>query len=432
MTSPDVGPGSAEEDPGTAPSGRRWWQGLVADVTPLRVSPEYRRLWVGESVSLIGNQMTTVVVGIQVYELTDSSAAVGLVGLCALVPLVALGLFGGALADRVERRRLALTTSSGLALLSLVLVAQAVAELRSTLLLYAVVALQSALFAVDSPTRRTFPPRLLPPDLIPAAMALSMVTMGIGLTLGPLIGGLVVDRFGYSAAYGLDSLTFVVALAALAQLRPMPPLREGTGRATVLEGLRLLKTRQVLLATFVADLIAMVFGMPRAVFPELADDVFGGGAATVGYLNAAIAAGTLLASALSGPASRYARQGVGILVAIGAWGLAITLFGLAQWLPLALLCLVAAGAADAVSAVWRNSVLQVATPDEYRGRLGGVFLVVVAGGPRLGDLRVGGMASLVGPGNAVVGGGLVVMAGAALMAPLFPRLVRYDARDPQH
>jgi hypothetical protein len=413
------------------PRSRAGLRSLAVDITPLRFSPEFRRLWLAQAVSFLGTQMTAVVVGIEVYDITGSSAAVGLVGLVALVPLVVLGLVGGALADTHERRRLALLTSGGLALLALALVLHSALQLRSVLVLYAVVGLQSALFAVDSPVRSTFPPRLLPTELLPAANALQWVATGTGATVGPLLGGVLVATAGFSAAYAVDAVTFVAALAGLWRLRPMPPLRETAGRASVREGLRLLRSRPVLLSTFLADLVAMVFGMPRAVFPELADGALGGGATTVGVLNAALAVGTLGAAVLSGPTGRVHRQGVGVLTAIAAWGAAIVVFGLSSVLWLACLALAVAGAADTVSGVWRQAVLQAATPDEYRGRLGGVFTVVVAGGPRLGDVRVGGAAALLGPGVAVVGGGLAILGGVALLAALVPKLVRYDARDPQ-
>jgi hypothetical protein len=422
-----AGPGV--EPPSRSRTGLR---SLAVDITPLQVSPEFRRLWLAQGVSFLGTQMTAVVVGIEVYDITGSSAAVGLVGLVALLPLVVLGLVGGALADTHERRRLALLTSTGLAVLSVALVVHSALELRSVGVLYLLVGLQSALFAVDSPVRSTFPPRLLATELLPAANALQWVATGTGATVGPLLGGLLVASAGFSAAYAVDSLTFLVALGGLWRLRPMPPLREQpAGRASVLEGLRLLRSRPVLLSTFAADLVAMVFGMPRAVFPELADGVLGGGATTVGVLNAALAAGALGAAVVSGPTGRVHRQGLGVLVAVAAWGAAVVVFGLSSVLWVACLALVVAGAADTVSGVWRQAVLQAATPDEYRGRLGGVFTVVVAGGPRLGDVRVGSAAALLGPGVALVGGGLAILGGAALLAALVPRLVRYDARDPQ-
>ena len=432
MTGPvdPAGPG-VEPASRAAPRPTARLRGLAVDITPLRVSPEFRRVWLAQGVSFLGTQLTTVAVGIQVYDLTRSSAAVGLVGLAALVPLLGLGLVGGALADSRDRRRLALVTSSGLAVVSLGLVAQAALDLRSVLLLYGLVAVQSALFAIDHPARSTFPPRLLPTELLPAANALSWITSGFGATVGPLLAGVLVAGPGYTAAYAVDVLTFVAPLYSLLRLRPMPPQRaEGTGRASVLEGLRLLRSRPVLLSTFVADLLAMVFGMPRAVFPELADGVLGGGATTVGVLNASLAAGTMLAAVLSGPTGRVHRQGLGVLLAIAAWGGAIVVFGLSGVLWLACLALAVAGAADTVSAVWRQSVLQAATPDEYRGRLGGVFIVVVAGGPRLGDVRVGSAAALMGPGPAVVAGGLAILGGVALLGALVPRLVRYDSREP--
>jgi hypothetical protein len=421
------GPGVEPPSRGAGRLGR-----LAVDITPLRASPEFRRVWIASGVSFTGTQLTAVAVGIQVFDLTGSSAAVGLVGLAALVPLVGLGLVGGALADSFDRRRLALVTSSGLAVLSLALVAQAALDLRSVLLLYGLVAVQSALFAIDHPARSTFPPRLLPTELLPAANALTWITSGFGATVGPLLAGLLVAGPGYTAAYAVDVLTFVAPLYSLLRLRPMPPQRtaESAGRASVREGLRLLRSAPVLLWTFGADLLAMVFGMPRAVFPELADGVLGGGATTVGVLNASLAAGTMLAAVLSGPTGRVHRQGLGVLLAIGAWGASIVVFGLSGVLWLACLALAAAGAADTVSAVWRQSVLQAATPDEYRGRLGGVFIVVVAGGPRLGDVRVGGAAALLGPGVAVVGGGLAILGGTALLGALVPRLLRYDSRRP--
>ncbi len=415
------GPAAGVDLPGRAGLVRR----LAVDLTPLRESPEYRRLWVGQSVSFVGTQMTAVAVSLQVYEITRSSAAVGLVGLVALVPLIGLGLVGGALADTVERRRLVLCTSTVLAALSVLLVVQALAGSRSVLLLYALVGLQSAAFAVDSPTRSTFPPRLLPVSQLPAANALAQITFGFGATVGPLVGALLVAHGGYGLAYGADVLTFVAALAGLAGLRPMPPQRDTAGRASVREGLTFLRSRPVLLSTFVADLLAMTFGMSRAVFPQLADTVLGGGATTVGYLNAALAAGALVASVLSGPAGRVRRQGVAIIAAIAGWGLAIVGFGLSRTLWVALVFLALAGAADALSAVWRNAVLQVSTPDEYRGRLNGVFLVVVAGGPRLGDMRVGGATALLGTTVAVTGGGAVVVAGVLVLGLLVPRLTTY-------
>ena len=406
-------------------------RGATLDLTPLRVSQPYRRLLLGDAVSVIGTQVTAVAVMLQVYALTGSAAAVGLVGLSGLVPLVVFGLYGGAIADALDRRRLVLVTTGGQLVLAAVLVAQAALDLERVWLLYAVVALQSGLFAIDSPARQAFVPRLLAVELLPSANALKQVEFNLAVTLGPLLAGVLVARYGYQSAYALDVVTFAVALLAVRGLPPMPPVGGGrrAGTASVLEGLAFLRTRQVLLMTFVVDLVAMVFAMPRALFPALADEVFGGGAQTAGLLYSSLAAGALLGVLFSGWFSRVHRHGVAVLAAIALWGLSITLFGTTDVLWLGLLCLAAAGAADMVSAVFRTAILQAAAPDEMRGRLGGVFIVVVAGGPRLGDARAGGGAELVGLQGASVTGGLAVVATIAVVAATARSLRAYDARD---
>jgi len=407
-------------------------RGATLDLTPLRVSRPYRRLLLGDAVSVIGTQVTAVAVMLQVYAITGSAAAVGLVGVSGLVPLIVFGLYGGAIADAFDRRRLVLMTTCGQLVLALVLVAQAVAGLERVWLLYLVVAVQAGLFAIDSPARQAFVPRLLPRHLLPAANALKMVEFNLAVTVGPLLAGVLVARFGYGAAYGLDALTFTVAVLAVRGLPSMAP--EGGGRkagtASVLEGLAFLRTRQVLLMTFVVDLVAMVFAMPRALFPALAEEVFGGGAQTAGLLYSSLAAGALVGALFSGWFGRVHRHGVAVLAAIGAWGVSITLFGLTDVLWLAMLCLAAAGTADMVSAVFRTAILQAAAPDEMRGRLGGVFIVVVAGGPRVGDARAGGGAELVGLQGASVAGGLAVVGVTAVVAVAAKGFRSYDARQP--
>lgn len=408
-------------------------RGAALDLTPLRESKPFRRLLFGDAVSVLGTQITIVAVPIQVYAQTRSAAAVGLVGLAGLLPLIVFGLYGGAIADAVDRRKLVLVTTLGQAALALVLVIQAVAGFGSTALLYAVVAAQAALFAVDSPARQAFVPRLLPVQLLPAANALKQVEFNLGVTVGPLLAGLLIGRFGYGAAYGLDALTFAAALVSVAGLPAMPPAGGGrpAGLHSVLEGLSFLRSRQVLLMTFVVDLIAMVFAMPRALFPALAEQVYGGGPQTAGLLYSALAAGALLGALFSGRLGNVTRQGAAVLVAIVCWGLAVTLFGLTDVLWLGLVLLAAAGAADMVSAVFRIAIMQAAAPDELRGRLGGVFIVVVAGGPRLGDARAGGGAELVGLQGSSVVGGLTVVGLTVAIAAGASRFRAYDSRTPQ-
>jgi MFS family permease len=428
MTLPQAPDSRDEPGRGVAARFRR----VALDVSPLRESPPFRRLLVGDAVSVIGTQVTAVAVPIQVYEQTHSGAAVGLVGLAGLLPLIVFGLYGGAIADAVDRRHLVILTTLGQTALSAVLLAQAAIGLHSTALLYAVVAVQAGLFSMDSPARSAFTPRLLPVHLLPAANALKQVEFNIGVTIGPLLGGALVAGPGYATAYGLDAVSFGASMWAVLKLPPMPPAGGGrrAGTASVLEGLAFLRTRPVLLMTFVVDLIAMIFAMPRALFPSIAHDVYGGGPQTAGALYSALAAGALLGAVFGGWLGRVHRQGMAVLAAIVCWGVAITAFGLTDRLWLGLLMLAAAGASDMVSAVFRNAILQTAAPDEMRGRLGGVFIVVVAGGPRLGDGRAGLGSELLGIRGAIVSGGLAVVALTAVCASLVPRFRRYDSREP--
>ena len=435
MTGPGLGESEALLPPGRSSRHRRMRRavrGIALDVSPLRDNPAYRRLWWGEAVSFVGSQMTSVALALQVYEITGSSFAVGLLGLFALVPLVGLGLFGGAVADAVDRRRLLVQTQVGLAASSLVLTAQAAAGLDQVWLLYLLMASVNGFLALNTPARRAVTPRLLPAAQLPAAGALSQVLWNFGMVVGPLIAGVLIGTVGYSWVYAVDSVSFVFAIAAVLALPPMPPEGGGTraGVASVVDGLRYLRSRQVLLMTFLVDLNAMVFGMPRALFPALAATRFGGGSSVTGLLYAAPAVGALVGAVCGGWFGRIRRQGLAVLVAVAAWGAAIALFGLTRTLWLACVLLALAGAADMVSAVFRTTILQVATPDAMQGRLNGVFIVVVAGGPRLGDLEAGAVASLISPQFSVVSGGLVCIAGVVLLAALVPSFARYDAEHP--
>ena len=412
---------------------RRRARGILTDIRPLQHSADYRRLWLGSVVSQLGQQMTAVAVAIQVYDLTSSSFSVGLVGLCQLVPLVVFGLYGGAIADSMDRRRLALMSSTGLTLLSLVLMLQALLEVRSVGLLYLVVGLQSACFAVNAPARASITPRLLPADMLPAANALQMATFNLGITLGPVAGALLIKTGGFAAAYGADVATFTAALYTLYRLPPVPPQgavrRAGFG--SVLEGLRFLGDAPNLRTSFVVDLCAMVFAHPRAVFPALAVLVYGGAAGTVGMLQAAPAVGALLAFGVSGWVSRVHRHGLAIVLAVVVYGASVASVGLTDLLWVALLCLGLSGAADMVSSAFRSTMLQAAVPDALRGRLQGVFTVVVSGGPRTGDFLVGSLAALVGEQNALTVGGATCVCAVLLTALLQRGFLRYDARDPR-
>ncbi len=417
---------------------RRRLSRVVTDVRPLRHSRDFRRLWFGLTVSQLGQQMTVVTIAYQVYRLSHSSFAVGLVGLYSLVPLIAAGLYGGAVLDALDRRRVALVASTGLWLLSLVLVVQASAHVGSVGLLYAVVACQSACYGVNNPARSAILPRLLPRELMPAANALTMASFNLGFTVGPLLGGLIIGWRGVGWAYAVDAVTFTAALYALVRLPPVPP-DNATGKAPglrpVIEGLRFLRSAPNLRMTFVLDMCAMVLAQPRALFPALALTVFAGGARTLGLLQGAPAIGALIAFSMSGWVSRLHRHGLAIALAVGAYGVSVALAGVSAigvpgmvWLCVA--CLAASGSADMVSGAYRSTMLQTAAPDHLRGRLQGVFTIVVAGGPRLGDFLAGSLASVTGERVAMLIGGLACVAGVGFASASQRRFLAYDSREP--
>ncbi|GAA2806656.1 MULTISPECIES: MFS transporter [Kitasatospora] len=432
---PSDAPAPAAVSPSALPDGplpwhRRLARGAFADLSPLRDNADYRRVWFGQAVSSIGQQMTAVAVSVQVYDLTGSSFATGLVGLFSLFPLIAFGLYGGAIADTADRRRLGLIGSAGLAAVSAVLAAQAIAGLGLVAVLYVAVAAQAGFFALSSPARSAMIPRLVPAHQLPAANALNTVSMNLGLTVGPMLGGVLIGTYGAQAAYLVDTVAFGATLYAMWRLPTMLPLGERKGRASVLDGLRFLREQPNLRTSFLADLAAMIFGMPRALFPAIAVTFYAGDARTVGLLVSAPAVGALAGALFSGWVGKVNRQGAAVLAAVAAWGLAIAAFGLIHNLWLGLFFLAVAGCADTVSMIFRNTMMQVAAPDEMRGRLQGIFIVVVAGGPRLGDFESGAVASLTSPATSVVSGGLACVAAILLLAARRPAFLRYDARNP--
>ncbi|MFE4794147.1 MFS transporter [Streptomyces sp. NPDC056708] len=407
---------------------------ILADLTPLRTSPDYRRLWFGNTVSWIGQGMTALAVSLQVYDITGSAFSVGLIGFCSFLPLVVFGLYGGAVADTIDRRKLGLASSAGSFVLSVGLVAATVAGVEQVGLLYAIVALQAACFAVNAPARSSMIARLLPAEQLPAANALTSMTSTTGTLVGPMLGGIVVGWWGYRAAYTVDAVTFTASLYAMWRLPSMLPERgesAGDKRASVADGLRFLGTRPNLRMTFFTDLCAMVLAHPRALFPVVAVVWYGGDAKTTGLLVAAPALGALLGGVFSGWLGRIRRQGLAVLLAVASWGTAIAIFGLTRQLWLGLIFLALAGCADTTSMVFRNTMLQAAVPDEMRGRLQGVFIVVVAGGPRLGDFLAGSVADLTSPGLAVTGGGIACVVAVSLLGLRWRGFTRYDAKDPQ-
>lgn len=427
---------------------------FLADITPLRVSPAYRRLWIGNSISAIGVQVTLTAVSLQVYDLTASSFYVGLVGLFALVPLIIAGLYGGSIADSFDRRRVALVSGLALWASAAGIAAQAWLDLGSVWVLYLLIAAHSAAQGVNQPTRSAIIPALVGRDLLPAANALNMLTMSISMMAGPLLAGTLVISVGFAWTYTIEVLTFLAALWALWLLPSLPPGAAGddepqaarrAGFRSVLEGFRFLSTRKNVRMTFLIDINAMVMAAPRAVLPAIGAVMIGGGELTVGILMAGMAAGAFLTGLFSGPLTRIHRHGAAIFWSVVGYGLAVTGFGvvvllasgrplpddgLTWWVWPAAAFMLLAGAADSVSAIFRSTILQSATPDHMRGRLQGVFIVVVAGGPRIGDMLSGSVGEAIGEHWTMILGGIACAVVAALLMRWLPGFMRYDARRP--
>ena len=414
----------------TVPGVRRRPPRLLLDVSPLRQSRDYRFLFSGQAIAYLGSQITVVAVPYQVFVLTESSLAVGMVGLASLLPLIVLSLVGGSVADAVDRRKLLMVTQAALALTSAGLAVNATAgEGASLVPVYLCAALAAGFSGVDLPTRNAILPNLVRREQFTAAASLGQVLIQVGQVAGPALAGLLLSKASLAAAYWIDAATSVAAMLLTLAIRPQPPHGGGTraGLASIKEGLGYLKGQRLILSTFVIDINAMVFGMPRALFPALATGLYGGGPGTLGLLYAAPGAGALLGALFTGWVGAVRRQGWAVIVAVIAWGAAVAAFGLVSWLPLGLLLLAAAGAADVVSAVFRSTIMQLSVPDALRGRLSSVHIAVVTGGPRLGDAEAGAVAALTTPRFSVVSGGLACMVGALVLARAFPELARYDA-----
>ncbi|WP_066368857.1 MFS transporter [Herbidospora mongoliensis] len=378
-----------------------------ADIRPVAI-PAYRRLLTGQAIGFIGFQLTGVAVAAEIYSITKSSFWVGMMGPVALVPLVVFGLWGGAVADAMDRRRLLLISSVITWIATAALLINALTA-RNIWVIMVAVFVQSSGFAVSSPTRQAIVPRLVPRDLVPAANTLSFLFSSLGSVLGPLLGGVILATTDFSVAYAIDAVLFTTTLYATYRLPTLEPLGEVTapGPKAVADGLRYIMTSPIVLMSFAVDIVAMAFALPRALYPQMAAERFDGSALAFGWLSASIALGSVVGGVFSGWVGRVRRQGVALTVVIALWGLSVALAGLAEPLWLCVALLAVGGFADLVSAVWRQTILQTYAPDEMRGRLQGVFFVVVAGGPRLGDLRAGATASTFGLVPAWVGGGLL-------------------------
>ena len=401
---------------------------ILVDITPLRESRDFRLMFIGQLVSTLGTQLTVVAIPYQVYKLTGSSLQVGAISLAQLIPLVIGSLAAGPIGDAVDRRKIMLWTTFAMMCTSTILAVNASVQHPSLVALYVVSSVAAGFAGFSSTARTASVPALVEPRHIPAASAFSQIIMQVGTVIGPALSGLLLG-IGLPLVYGLDAATFVVALVATFMMAPIPPVHGGTRNAwqSTREGLRYLRTRQALQGVYIVDINAMVFGMPRALFPAMAGSVFAGGTITLGLLYAAPGAGALIGALTTGWISHTRRQGRAVILAVVVWGLAIAAFGFTDTLWIALVLLGVAGWADVVSAVLRNTILQTTIPDRFRSRLSSIQMAVVQGGPRLGDMESGTVATLTSIEFSVVSGGLACVVGAGLIALLMPVFRRHDA-----
>lgn len=403
------------------------WRSFAVDVSPLRDSREYRLLYTGQFVSFFGSMMTFVALPWQIYQLTRSSLAVGLLGVVEFVPILLTAFVGGALADYMDRRRMVRLTEAASACGTLALIINARLSHPHVWLLYVFAALFAALNGLQRPSLEALAPRLVKPEQLPAVAALNSLRGSIGLIGGPALGGFLVVTFGPALAYSVDLLTFVASLCALwlMQVVPPPPDAQRPGIKSIIEGLRYARSRPELLGTYLIDMNAMFFGMPMALFPAIAE---GYGGSSVGLLYASPAVGALVATLTSGWTKRIHRQGLAVALAAAGWGVAIIGFGFAGRLWLALLWLALAGAADMLSGLFRMTIWNQTIPNHLRGRLAGIELVSYTTGPMLGNAESGLVASLFSIRASVVSGGILCVVGSGLLALALPEFLRYDGR----
>ena len=399
---------------------------VFADLSPLRRSRDLRLLITGQSISLIGSQITLVAVPYQVFTLTGSSHAVGLVSLVELAPLIVLSLIGGAYADAIDRRRVLFITQVLLAVMSAALAVNAFAG-PALWPLFVIAAFAGGLAGVDSTTRRALIPALVPPSDLPATAALNAILLRSAQVIGPALGGVIIATIGLGGAYLIDFASFAAALVAVALMRPQPPQGGGTpvSWAGFREGIGFLRRTPILQGIMLIDINAMVFGMPRALFPAIGTEVLGGGAGVVGLLYSAPAAGAFIGALSSGWVGRVRRQGWAVVIAVSGWGAAICAVAFVESLAGVLVLLAVAGFADIISEVFRATISQAVVPDSLRGRLSALFIIQVTGAPRLGDLESGVVGALIGTQLAVLTGGLACLAGLAAIVMWRPGITRW-------
>jgi MFS family permease len=404
---------------------------ILVDPAPLRESREFRLLFIGQLVSTLGSQLTVVAIPFQVYAQTHSSLQVGAISVAQLIPLVVGSLIGGSVGDAIDRRILLLVSSVALTFASGALALNSLSSHPSIPILYVISAVAGALSGFSNPARNSVVPLLVGQKNLVAALSFLQALFQLGAVVGPAMAGLLIGHTGVAWVYGIDALTFFAAIVATAMMRPIPPTAgaDKPGLRSIMDGIRYLRGRPVMQGAYLIDVNAMVFGMPRALFPALGLSLFHGGPDVVGYLFAAPGLGALIGALTTGWVSGVNHRGRAVIVSVIIWGLAITGFGFSHVLWLALFLLAVAGWADVISAVLRNTILQTVVPEQFRSRIIAIQLAVVQGGPRIGDLEAGGVASLAGTQFSVVSGGAICVAGAVALALAMPAFAHHRASD---
>jgi MFS family permease len=403
---------------------------FLIDLSPLRRHRDYRLLYAGQTLSFIGSMLSYVAIPYQVFELTRSSLWVGMLGSVQLVPLLVAGLFGGALADAVDRRRMLMVCEGVLALAAGGLVINAALPQPSVIALFVLSALMSGVNGFHRPALDALTPRLVERDDLPAVAALGSLRFNAGAIGGPACAGLLIAHFGAPVVYIIDALSFGVSVLCLAGLRhvPKPDVEQASSLARIAEGLRFARARPELIGTYVVDIVAMTFAMPMALFPHMGERW--GGASAAGWLYSAMALGSLVMTLFSGWASRVNRQGAAVVWAAALWGAAIIALGFAPSLPIAVACLALAGAADMVSGLFRMTIWNQTIPDTLRGRLAGVEMISYMTGPLLGNARAGIVAASFGDAASIISGGALCVLGVLACIPLLPGFIRYVKAEP--
>ena len=402
---------------------------MFIDITPLRISRDYRLLFFGQLISAFGSAIAVVVVPVQVYQMTGSTFLVGLLGASEFVLILLLAFVGGAYADFIDKRRMLRLTELGHAIVSAVLVGNATLPRPQLWLLFVCAALHAGLAALQRPSFEAMLQKLIPPELMASVSALNSLRWNLTTIAGPALAGIIVARYGATLAYSIDLVTFVASLTAVFMIQAIPAATQIQDRPTlqsVFEGLQYAWRRKEILGTYLIDINAMFFGMPTALFPAMAARF---GPETVGFFYAAPSAGALVATLSSGWAKRVNRHGLMVAIAAALWGVAIIFFGLAHNLYIALFFLALAGAFDMISGVFRMTIWSQTIPNYLRGRLAGLEMISYTSGPRLGDAEAGLVASLFSVRTSIISGGILCVVGTAIISALIPQFIRYHGAE---